>query len=118
MRRRPAPSRSPGVTSWACSTSARRSSCWSPTPTSRPPRGLPPATSSAWARRCSGLLRCRRDVEAPFPLPRRASKGGGERLEEALARPFLGAEAGEVVGVDLAVDEADAAAGQVLHEND
>src|SRR5688500_15283477 len=86
---------------------------------SRPPPASPPATSSAWGSPCSALLRrCRRHAETPFALPRRVAKGGGERLEEALARPFLGAEPGQVVGVDLAVDEADAAPGHVLHEGD
>ena len=60
---------------------------------------------------CSGLSApSPQAAEPPLSLAGRVAQGGGQRLQEALARPFLGAEAGEVLGVHLAVDEADAAA--------
>src|SRR5690606_28506063 len=59
-----------------------------------------------------------RSLERPGPEVGRGLEGAAELEEELLAGPLDGAEAGQVLGVDLAVDETDAPLGQPANEGD
>ena len=77
--------------------------------------------STLWTRYVVDPLRCvssRSLVKTPVPTSGWVFECRTERREEVFTRPLIGPEAGEMVGVNLAIHQRYGPAFELLHEGD